>query len=199
MKSPILKMREQVINSGLYLALVDIFKAHRLWVNFGFAFASLVVAHNSFAVPILSSPRQLASDQVEVGGLGLFAEWTHLDKLSFEHRANSLYNVDQLFSLRQLQSVPVVQARAGDGAENKGKERKQPGVRPDKNINFIEHYPGLSLIAFNFLIGVSVPLIFGFALHAWKHGINNAWRDLVFTWPVPYWMRFVPKDEQGLP
>lgn len=55
------------------------------------------------------------------------------------------------------------------------------------------------MIALNLLLGISLPLIFGFVSHARKHGINNAWRDLVFTWPIPYWMRFVPKDEQGLP
>lgn len=199
MKLNILKMRKQIVDGIRNLLFVRIFKAHCLLIKYSATLATIFIAQNSFAIPMPSSSWQLASDQAEVRGFRLFAEWVHLDKLPFENRAYSLDNIDELLSPSQEQAISIVQVRTSNGAENKGEERKQPGIRPDKNINFIEHYPGLSLIAFNFLLGVSAPLILGFALHARKHGINNAWRDLVFTWPIPYWMRFVPKDERGLP
>lgn len=192
-------MRKQIVDSILDLFLVRIFEAHRFWVKLGFALAGLLVAHNSFAIPIYSPPWKLAADKIEIGSFGPLAGWAHFGELSLEQRANSLDNIYELLSPGQSQSIPVVQPRASDGAESKGEERKQPGIRSDKNINFIEHYPGLSLIAFNFLLGISLPLILGFASHARNHGINNAWRDLVFTWPIPYWMRFVPEDERGRP
>lgn len=199
MKLMILKMRKQVFDSILYLFFVRIFKSHCPLIKYSAALAAIFVAQNSFAIPIPSSSRQFATDQVDVREIGLLAEWTQLGELLLKHRSNSLNNVDQLFPLRQLQGVPIIQASADEQTKNKGKDRKQPGVQPDESINFIKHYPGLSMIAFNLLLGISLPLILGFAAHARKHGINNAWRDLVFTWPIPYWMRFVPKDEQGLP
>ena len=199
MKSLILKMRKQVVDSILYLFFIRIFKSHCILIKYSVALATIFVAQNSFAIPIPFSSGQFASDQAEVGGFGSVTGWAHLGKLSLKNRANALDNVDELLSPSEPQGIHVVQLSANDQAQQEGEKRKHPGVKPHENINFIHRYPGISMIAFNLLLGISLPLMLGFISHARKHGINNAWRDLVFTWPIPYWMRFVPKDEQGLP
>lgn len=116
--------------------------------------------------------------------------------LSVEREKCRAGQVDELLPTSQLQRAPVVQLRAQDSPENKAGQREHPRVSVDEDVDFIEHYPGISLLLFNFFGGLFGVLIFGIVRDARIYGINSVWRDLVFGLPIPYWMRFVPKDER---
>ncbi|MDB4873328.1 MAG: hypothetical protein JWL97_4332 [Gemmatimonadales bacterium] len=139
-------------------------------------------------------PAQLVLDRIEAGWNGVHN--VNLAGLPPKLNANRVGDYVELRPASQLQRAPVVDLRTEDGAENQASKRESPRVRVDEDVNFINHYPGLSLLVLNFFGGLFGALIFGLVRDARRYGINSVWRDLVFDWPIPYWMRFVPKDEQ---
>lgn len=107
-------------------------------------------------------------------------------------------NVVEFLPPSQLQRTPKVNLSTEDSAENQASEREGPRVHVNEDVNFIDHYPGLSLLLFNFFGGFFGIVIFGLIRDARRYGLNSVWRDLVFGLPIPYWMRFVPKWERDL-
>lgn len=97
----------------------------------------------------------------------------------------------------QGQVMPNERAQQESGA---GKEQRVIGRADPSNKEIKHHWPPEGQIFLSgftiFLFALTSGALGAFAIHALKHGLNNAWRDLVFNWPIPYWMRFVPKDEQ---
>jgi hypothetical protein len=78
-----------------------------------------------------------------------------------------------------------------DGGPNQGGARVGSPDGKEEIVHDWRYYLCMFLFVF------SSSVLGGFTVHAMKYGLNEAWRDLVFGWPIPYWMRFVPKDERG--
>jgi hypothetical protein len=146
------------------------------------------------AFPVLLAHN--ATQQIEL--IGIRATVSDLDAATLSQQPGTQWvgDIVEFSPSGQHQSAPVIELRPEQGTENKESQGQKPWVRDGKQIDFFEHYKSLWTLAGYFFVGLIATLIIGFLQHTWRYGLNNAWRDLVFSWPIPYWMRFVPKDEQ---
>lgn len=90
-----------------------------------------------------------------------------------------------------------------EGANKQRHGSNDPGMSSGKAINSTEHKGGWS-IYIPAVLSFFVGFIGVVAINMWRYGINSEWRTLMFILefdlglPIPYWLYFVPKDEQDL-
>jgi hypothetical protein len=115
-----------------------------------------------------------------------------LVELSQQMSSERIGNLVKLSSSVSIDAEVMPNQGAAKKAKDSPQQSRARGSDPDRKE--VEQYwlSYLLLAAAGF-----APAALGvFAIHALRYGLNEAWRDLVFSWPIPYWMRFVPKDEQ---
>jgi hypothetical protein len=98
----------------------------------------------------------------------------------------------ELLTLVPVQAEVVSDERAQQKTNDSPKKGRAGAGDPNRK-EIKHHWFSYVLLA---LSGLIPAMLGAFSIHAYKYGLNDAWRDLVFSWPIPYWMRFVPKDEQ---
>lgn len=159
-------------------------------------FTGLLVSVHGSSEARLIAPCKLVLDSVETcWGSCVRSNTTQLLP---QFDANWVRNQVELGTSSKPQPVPIIQVSADQGAKSESGARADPRMGNEDGLYFNKHSaPFLKLFAF-FCTGVLASCFASFFFHAYRYGINNAWRDLVFDWPIPYWMRFVPKWEQEL-
>lgn len=197
MKLAISKVRQQIIDGGLDVSVILVNEDCRILPKLSIFAVCLFVALNCRAEVNSPPDAQLTPDKIEVSLRGLGAEWTWVSEVRFKQGYDSIRNIDELLPASERQRIPVIESGPENRAKNKASQGEGPRPSVSESINFTDHYPSLSLVLFNFSAGIFLVLFFGFVQHARRHGVNNAWRDLVFNWPIPYWMRFVPAEERA--
>lgn len=167
-----------------------------LWVANIILFACLLIASycDAIAAPFVES--QMIHDGVKLDGG--FDTRPRTVELTSQGKPSGISEQVKLDSPRQLDAIEIIEMRTNQCAGHENECAASKRISQINNADIVEQTDPLFLLAFNFFGGVLTSLLFGFVMHAKKYGINNAWRDLVFDWPIPHWMRFVPKHERDL-
>jgi RsiW-degrading membrane proteinase PrsW (M82 family) len=158
--------------------------------------ACLLILPYRFAIATPFVESQMVFDGVQLGG-GFDVERRTVE-LTAQSQSSGISQQVKFSPPRQPDAIKIIKIGADHCASNESECTASERISQIYNADIFEQNDPLFWLVFNFLVGVFASLLSCFAMHAKKHGINNAWRDLVFNWPIPYWMRFVPKHEQDL-
>ena len=158
--------------------------------------ACLLINPYRFAIAMPFVESQMVFDSFKLAGR--FHEGGGGVELILQSPPSGIGQQVKLEPPRQPETVTIVEMRAEKCTRGEYECAASERMRQIKNMDRVEQDSALMWLAFNFFGGVFTSLLYGFVMNAKKYGINIAWRGLVLDWPIPYWMRFVPKHEQDL-
>ncbi|MEW6023571.1 MAG: hypothetical protein AB1807_15690 [Pseudomonadota bacterium] len=136
--------------------------------------------------------------QVEVTSINPLGAHANVAQLTPQLGSDWISKGVELSASGQHQSITKREPSANKGAQQKHEYRPKNGAGANDMAKGFKHYDPFLILAVNFFGGLLGSLAIVFIMRVYTCGINSAWRDLVFDWPIPYWMRFVPKEEQEL-
>lgn len=161
-------------------------------------FAGLLIGLNCSAQPVPLKDRGHVNKQLEVATISPLGTYADAAQFAPQLGPGWISESVKLSTSGQHESVTKREAGADNGAQQKHEYRPENRASANDMTKGISHYNLFLMLALNFFGGLFSSLVIAFVMRAKKYGINTAWRDLVFDWPIPYWMRFVPKEEQDL-
>lgn len=110
--------------------------------------------------------------------------------------ANGVGHFIELFDSGELTCAPKTQLGADNNAANCDERGEGPWIEINECVNFSDQFPLLFRMLKLFFAGLFGTVAIGLLVDIRRHGLNMVWRATVLDWPIPYWMRFVPKCER---
>ena len=167
-------------------------------ISYNMLLAGLFVCVDGFAQTSALRDRGHVDQKVKSSLISPFSPCPDVTQFSPQLRASRIGESIELCAPRQHEAIAKGQTSPNESSQQEHKYRPEEGADANYTGKRINHYNPFLMLAFNFFGGILASLAIAFILRAKKYGINSAWRDLVYNWPIPDWMRFVPKEEQDL-